>query len=492
MGMGFRPKEPTIQDMMDWQIVRASRTPGPGEYVIPSTCTNISGGRFGTAISKTGIEMLLYEKKGIPGPGAYSMPDISDLLKGGRMGKGTPKTDVDWAILRASQTPGPGQYALPSSVLEARGGVISQSRGKTDVDWQILQSQKIPAPHDYDVNSSWSYLDGLKDGCRRGAVILGRNSGPAKMPAPYAQFSSDNLAGYRGAPSADHQSAKCPWKDSQAWAKVAGSKVARPNSVMETSGTVGADVSRPDMSAPASPELNKESAQSTPNEVVRDYEEQGRAQARIFEPHQGAAPTGKNISVTAPWRDVESWAKVSKRPASAGGTRHMPPPTVSRTRPASASFQSTKPRVQRSSDHSKVVAPWRDNTAWRIVAKEPSAERAILVQEIPAQDLTAIETPWRVRSWSKGRPSKKKNSKYPGSALLTPMVSALEAASVAGPLAVQQTAQTMPRPGAAREEKLVELAALKEQLAFVKQSLQQSQRKPELLSPRRALCRCLG
>ena len=421
--MGFSPKEPTIQDGLDWQIVRASRTPGPGEYVIPSTCTNTTGGRFGTAISKTGIEMLLYEKSGIPGPGAYSVPrDISDGY----------------------------QYSM------------------------------------------------------------GRRTGPANMPAPYSQFSSDG-AGYRGTPSGDHESVKCPWKDSEAWAKVAGKsgghKAVRPQPAMETTRAISP------ISAPASPELN-ESAQSTPNKIAnRDYEEQGRAPSclqvrsqlgfaicngswyasyyavistdysHFFGPRQDAAPAVKKASVTAPWRDAEAWAKVSKRPVSAAGTRQMPMVTAAAawSRPASASSHShmalRKPRIQRSADHGKVVAPWRDSTAWRTVAKEPSrsAERATAMlasaqwqDEGYAVDLAAIETPWRVKSWSKGRPSKQTSAgdllgqdevngtgqgsttaassplrgqhsrrrgmprRACGSALLTPMVSALDAALVSG------------------------------------------------------------
>jgi hypothetical protein len=142
---------------------------------------------------------------------------MSSLLPGGRMGKGNPKTDVDWAIYRASQTQGPGQYLLPSSVLEARGGVISQARGKTDADWQCLRTSKQPAPHDYNVNGSWGYLD---TSMTRGGIMLGRNSGPARMPAPFQKFSSDSCDNYRGEPSKDHESAKCPWKDEATWSKV--------------------------------------------------------------------------------------------------------------------------------------------------------------------------------------------------------------------------------------------------------------------------------
>jgi hypothetical protein len=97
------PQEPSVSDMIDWQIVRgacapvlcgmaasvthaaaaaaaaaagggvAARTPGPGAYKVQDDVADrIKGGRFGTAISKTGVEHLIYQKKDIPGPGAYT------------------------------------------------------------------------------------------------------------------------------------------------------------------------------------------------------------------------------------------------------------------------------------------------------------------------------------------------------------------------------------------------------------------------------------
>ena len=63
---------------------------------------------------------------------------------------------------------------------------------KSGLDWEIRRANQIPAPHDYNTDQAWSYLDGTNG--RRGAVMLGRN-GPAKMPAPYAQFSSEGSAG---------------------------------------------------------------------------------------------------------------------------------------------------------------------------------------------------------------------------------------------------------------------------------------------------------
>jgi hypothetical protein len=112
-------KEPTSTDMLDWQIIRASRTPGPGAYTIPSTM-EFKGGRWGKNISKDSLDWVIHYAKQTPGPGAYTLPDVKDLIPGGRMGTGErPKSDVDWAIHRAKQGPGPGQYTLPSTCLVA-------------------------------------------------------------------------------------------------------------------------------------------------------------------------------------------------------------------------------------------------------------------------------------------------------------------------------------------------------------------------------------
>ena len=400
-----------------------------------------------------------------------SMPDNADMMPGGRMGKGTPNTDVDWAILRASQTPGPGQYILPSSVLEARGGVICQARGKTDADWQCLRTSKQPAPHDYDVNASWGCIDTSR---YRGGIMLGRNSGPAKMPFPYTQFSSDSCDGYRGDPSADHENAKCPWKDNEAWSKVARPKNAHSLGANETS--VRPDISDPLSPSPESPDHGN-SAQDKPNELMNDYEEQGRAgvqqlsvprQQNAREPPANRAGRETSQHITAPWRDPTNWSKVAKRPTSGGASRSWSKQavaTLSQTsvRPASAGFcrsvESTKPRAKQSGDHTKALAPWRDQT-WRKVTKDP-AINPVFVEE-PLPDRSAIETPWRVESWiGSTRKAKKRPS---GAAALAPLDGATARGAAKDP-ALAATEE------AGRQEKLRELQLLRTQLAAVKRSL---------------------
>ena len=70
----WRPKLPVATDMLEWQIVNGSRTPGPGAYVIPTTMTQ-SGGRFGSAITKSNLELTIDSKRSETGPAAYMLPD---------------------------------------------------------------------------------------------------------------------------------------------------------------------------------------------------------------------------------------------------------------------------------------------------------------------------------------------------------------------------------------------------------------------------------
>ena len=66
----FRPAEPSMQDFMDWQILRASKTPGPGEYMLPSTLAT-NGGRMGKSMAKSALEWEIYRASQTPGPQDY-------------------------------------------------------------------------------------------------------------------------------------------------------------------------------------------------------------------------------------------------------------------------------------------------------------------------------------------------------------------------------------------------------------------------------------
>lgn len=486
--------------MLEWQIVNGSRTPGPGEYVIPTTLTK-SGGRFGTTITKSNLELTIDSKRDEPGPAAYMLPDFQTNMKGGRMGTGErPKSDVDWAIYRAKQGPGPGEYVIPTTMTQSggrfgknitkspmeqlidskkndpaphdydvnssftylhseqkKGGVMAGRGPKSDVDWAILAaSQKPgpgqyvlpttisqsggrfgsaitksdlerainrvkndPAPHDYNVNASYTYLHSEQ---KRGGVMAGRSGcGPAKMPAPFEHFGNDSAEHYRGAPSGSHADACTPWKNEEAWGKVR----------KQPSGSSLNSVSNPDISAPSEPNVSGASAQSQPNELIKDYDEQGRAAPTMEPPRRivdrAALTPEKRAEVITPWRDPDAWSKVAKRPDSASAERKaaMLRQSISaaqKSKPAPISVRATTSRKGRGEGegHAVVVAPWRNDDAWRSVVRDPSVpEPPLPVEEKP--DNTAIEAPWRVESWTKVGPKRKKK---PAAASLAPVTDA--------------------------------------------------------------------
>lgn len=51
------------------------RTPGPGDYDLPSFSSNVRGaGKFSTAQAKSDVEWKAYSHGKLPGPGAYDIP----------------------------------------------------------------------------------------------------------------------------------------------------------------------------------------------------------------------------------------------------------------------------------------------------------------------------------------------------------------------------------------------------------------------------------
>lgn len=596
----WRPQVPVATDMLEWQIVNGSRSPGPGEYVIPTTMIQ-SGGRWGRSITKSNLELQIDAKRDQPGPAAYKLPDYQTNMKGGRMGTGVrPKSDVDWAIYRAKQTPGPGEYVIPTGLNQTggrfgktitkspmemlidsrknepaphdydvnssytylhseqkKGGVMAGRGPKSDVDWAVLAaSQKPgpgqyvipttisqsggrfgnaitksdferyinrvkndPAPHDYNVNASYTYLHSEQ---KKGGVMAGRSGcGPAKMPAPYEQFGNDSAAEhYRGAPSGSHEDACAPWRNEEAWSRVRKQPSAK--SVHS--------VSNPDISAPSEPNVSGASAQSQPNELIKDYDEQGRAAPTLEPPRRvvdrAALTPEKRAEVVTPWRDTEVWSKIAKRPDPAAAERKaaMLRESTSAEKkpgPAPAPVRTiSRKGLGAGEGHSGAVAPWRDGDAWRSMVRDPSVpEPPLPVQEKP--DNTAIEAPWRVESWTKVGPKRKKKPAAVSLAPVTdaPATTATESSSAPRPSETEpdrtMPAATTSEPAASassenesrtgvseqaaeeqlarrREEKIAQIKRLKEELAEVKGSIpvsssgeHQLQLQQQLLSRRR-------
>ena len=559
----WRPKLPVATDMLEWQIVNGSRTPGPGAYAIPTTMTQ-SGGRFGSAITKSNLELTIDSKRNQPGPNAYMMPDLMTNMPGGRMGTGErPKSDVDWAIHRAKQGPGPGEYVIPTTMAQnggrfgknitkselelhmdrvrdepaphdydvnssftylhseqKLGGVMAGRGPKSDVDWAIYTASKIPgpgeyvipttmaqnggrfgsaitksalelainrvkndpAPHDYNLEQAYSYMHSEQ---KVGGVMAGRSGcGPAKMPAPFAQFGNDSATeGYRGQPSGSHGDACAPWKNEEAWSKVRKEAI-KSGHVSEMSG----------LSGPSEPNVSGGSAQSQPNELIKDYDEQGRAapppqQLRKVVDRASLEPE-KRPEVLMPWRDPDAWSKVAKRPdpqaSIVRAVVEQEKAKISESKTASAPLArgivKTEVRKDTGQGHTTVVAPWRDADNWRAVARDPSVPELPLPAEVKA-DRTAVETPWRVQSWAKvGNPKKKKKATIlapvedtadEASSSVTEPATAVSSKDEAGSTTMsgisEKDAEEMMEQR--RAEKLSQIKRLRQELSAVKASL---------------------
>lgn len=545
----WRPKLPVATDMLEWQILNGSTTPGPGAYKIPTTMTQ-SGGRFGSAITKSNLELTIDMKRNQPGPNAYLMPDLMTNMPGGRMGAGErPKSDVDWAIHRAKQCPGPGEYVMPTTMLQTggrfgknitktelelhmdrvrdepaphdydvnaamtylhaseskKGGVMAGRGPKSDLDWAIYTASFIPspseymlpttlaqnggrfgnaitksalelainrvkndpAPHDYNLEQAYAYMHSEQ---KIGGVMAGRSGcGPAKMPAPFAQFGNDSaMEGYRGQASGSHGNACAPWKNEEAWSKVrkAPSK---------------ADNSNPDISAPSEPNLSGGSTQSQPNELIKDYDEQGRAappqQLRKVVDRASLEPE-KRPEMLTPWRDPDAWSRVAKQPdPKASIVRAVVEQEKAKitAAPRARKIVKTEVRKDTGQGHTTVVAPWRDADNWRAVARDPSVPELPLPTEVKP-DRTGVETPWRVQSWAKvGNPKRKKKATLdPITVTDTDEVSS----PITGPAETGGTTMSGISEKSAEEmmeqrraEKLSQIQKLREELCSVKASM---------------------
>jgi len=130
---------------LDWQIYRASQTPGPGDHNLPSTLGTL-GAKISNAKYKSELDWIITNGAKMPGPGAYGAGASTMSTIGGIISKSRPKSDVEWRCYHASKMPGPGNYALPSTLNIHSGGRFSTSEPKTALDWEIHRASQIPGP----------------------------------------------------------------------------------------------------------------------------------------------------------------------------------------------------------------------------------------------------------------------------------------------------------------------------------------------------------
>lgn len=156
-----------------------------------------------------GLDWQLVKAGQTPGPGQYYKDDILESIPGGKMPKGKAKTAVEWEQYRASQIPAPGQYYVDDTLGSIPGGSLAKSKAKTAVDWECYRAAQQPGP-DYDLDRTWAYIDG-KNG--RAGFTMKSRSGPAALPAPYEQFAVPGSQEIRGKPHPSHKNALTPWRE---------------------------------------------------------------------------------------------------------------------------------------------------------------------------------------------------------------------------------------------------------------------------------------
>jgi len=155
---------------LDWDIYRAAWTPGPGAYHISdgrsgsrggnaSTSSSAAykggGGKFSEAVPKSDLDWKILEAARTPGPGSYKIPNLSEPPPfAGRIPFGLPSSYLDAPLRTSATIPGPGQYYKPEATLSPSGGKFNLSKPKSELDWQIFNAAQTPGPGAYETQGA--------------------------------------------------------------------------------------------------------------------------------------------------------------------------------------------------------------------------------------------------------------------------------------------------------------------------------------------------
>jgi hypothetical protein len=297
-----------VTDTIDYEIVRASRTPGPGQYY---------------------------------------RDDILDSIPGGTLPKAKAKTAVDWECYRAAQIPAPGDYYVDDTSASIPGGALAKGNSKSGTDWEQYRASQLPGP-DYDVDRTWRYLDGTNG---RAGFTMSSRSGPAKLPAPYASMAIPSTTEIRGAPHpTSHAQALTPWREDD-WKQ-------RKREAAIALGKVASRAQAGDGSGGAHGELNDSYASSlTP---WRDPPSAAELEARKRRPRTG----GGGRAARAPGGGAPGAAEGSDGGGGGGGGGVPRPQSAPPTAGGAGGDDEAAARGE------AAQCPWRDREAWVQAAKE--------------------------------------------------------------------------------------------------------------------------
>lgn len=300
-----------------------------------------------------GLDWQLVRAGQTPGPGQYYKDDLLASISGGKMAKGKAKTAVEWEQYRASQIPAPGQYYVDDTLGSIPGGSLAKSKAKTAVDWECYRAAQQPGP-DYDLERTWAYLDGRNG---RAGFTMKSRSGPAALPAPFEKFAVPGSQEIRGTPHPSHQDALTPWREAD-WkqrkreaAQAIHSRRARNSSLLGT---------QPGDEGP----LKDDYASSlTP---WRDQSQQKSGESSRTGEKSAASKRRHGVSSIRP----ESPSSARGRPRSAvGGTTQAQNSRTGHSEPALDELEQVDKTQGLDPEQKRVAAelaamPWRDQENW--------------------------------------------------------------------------------------------------------------------------------
>eukprot|EP01052_Picozoa_sp_SAG31_P022991 SAG31_NODE_1860_length_7048_cov_6.740325_4_plen_479_part_00 len=157
-------REPDSSDMIDWQILRASRLPGPAEYSLPGMKEHIAslGGRLPNSKSPGFFDQVMARANDTPAPHDYVLKGIADTTSGGRFGDSKPKGMLDWVEYYSRDRPGPGYYEVDVERKINGLGASSMVNDPRNLTIALEEKRQRGLPGYHDVETSWQYLKSRK------------------------------------------------------------------------------------------------------------------------------------------------------------------------------------------------------------------------------------------------------------------------------------------------------------------------------------------
>lgn len=153
-------REPDSSDMIDWQILKASRQPGPADYNLPGMDEHIAqlGGRLPNSKSPGFFDQIIARANDTPAPHDYNMKGMAEMIGGGRMGNSKPKGMLDWVEYYCRDMPGPGYYEVDVERKINGLGASSMVNDPRNMTIALEEKRQSGLPGYHDVERSYSYL----------------------------------------------------------------------------------------------------------------------------------------------------------------------------------------------------------------------------------------------------------------------------------------------------------------------------------------------